>query len=117
MRPESLEAIDELGQGRVRERVAVVGQEVLVVGEERPHRGEALLDAAAEARVDERDAPVRGITLEQLDRVAAVREDKVVRQGLVMGEEVFLDHLALVSEAQDEFRVSEVGVVLHHVPQ
>src|SRR5439155_19916788 len=52
----------------------------------------------------------------QLD-VAADREDEVVREGLVVVEEVLLDRLRVVTQAEDEVVVPVVGVVAHDVPQ
>ena len=47
----------------------------------------------------------------------ALREDEVVGECLVVVEEVLLDHVALVAEADDEVVVPEVRVVLHDVEQ
>ena len=49
--------------------------------------------------------------------LAALGQREVVREVLVVVEEVVLDDVGLVAEAEDEFLVPEVGVVLHHVPE
>ena len=54
---------------------------------------------------------------EKLDVRAALRENEIVRERLVVVEEVLLDHVALVAEADDEIVVPEVRVVLHDVEQ
>jgi hypothetical protein len=48
--------------------------------------------------------------------LAALAEDEVVAQRLLVLEEVLLDVVGLVPEAQDEVLVPVVGVVLHQVP-
>ena len=54
---------------------------------------------------------------QQLDRSAAVGQDEVVRQRLVVPQEVVLDDIGLVAEAEHEVLVPEVRVVPHDVPQ
>ena len=70
------------------------------------------------ARVDERDAPVGDVACQRARRPrAAVREHEVVGERLVVVEEVLLDALALVAEAEDEVVVAPRRVVLHDVPE
>ncbi len=45
------------------------------------------------------------------------REHEVVRERLLVVEEVVLDDVGLVAQAEDELLVPEVRVVAHHVPQ
>src|SRR5262249_14642547 len=52
-----------------------------------------------------------------LDVAAAVAQHEVVRQRLVVPEEVLLDRLSAVAEAEDELVEAERGVVLHDVPE
>ena len=49
--------------------------------------------------------------------LAAVREDEVVRERLVVGEEVLLDHFGPVAEAEHEVGVPPRRVPLHDVPE
>ena len=53
----------------------------------------------------------------QLKILPALREDEVVRQALAVIQEVVLDDIRAISEAEHEVAMSVVGVVLHDVPQ
>ena len=85
--------------------------------EVRLHLLQALADDGVQPRVDERDRPVVDVALEQLDALAAVREHEVVRERLVVGEEVLLDRLGLVAQAEHEIGDPEARVVVHDVPE
>ena len=106
-----------IGKRRISQAVAVRRKEGLVLAEVLPHRAETLPDAAVQARVHERDAPVVDVAADQLDALAALREHEVVAQRLVVVEEEVLDRLGAMAQADDEVLVPEVGVVLHDVPQ
>ena len=108
---------DQLVHGRVGEHVAVVREEHLVVAEVAAHPAQPLADLGVEAGVDEGDAPVADVAAQQLHVAPAAREDEVVARGLLVVQEVVLDELPAVAEAEDELRVPEVGVVAHDVPQ
>ncbi len=54
--------------------------------------------------------------MDQLEFGPALREDEVVRQTLVILEEVILDIFALVSQAEHEVIVPEMSVVFHEMP-
>jgi hypothetical protein len=56
------------------------------------------------------------VALEQLDLPAAVTQHEVVGQRLVVGQEVLLDDLGLVPQAEHEIGGAEAGVVVHDVP-
>jgi hypothetical protein len=73
------ETFDDLVHRRIRQHIAVVGEEELVTIEVRPHPSQAFADARLDARVHERDAPLADVGFEQLDLLAALREDEVVR--------------------------------------
>src|SRR3954453_3459816 len=113
----ALDALDARLERRVRDLVAVVGQEGLLALEMAADAPQPLADRRRPARVDERDPPVLDVALEQLDLAAALREDEVVLERLVVVEEVLLERVAVVAEAEDELRVAVVGVVLHEVQQ
>src|SRR5262252_6902312 len=70
-----------------------------------------------EAGVHERDLPVVDVALHELQLRSAAGEHEVVRDGLLVLKEVVLDHIGLVAETQDEVLMTEVGIVLHHVPK
>ena len=104
-------------QRQVGQAVAVVGEELRLVADETFDRLQALADVRREARLDERDLPVVDVAAEQFELLAAFRQDEVVRQALAVVEEVILDDIAAIAQADDEIVVAVVGVVLHHVPQ
>ena len=110
---------DQRGQRGVREPVPVGGQERFVVAEVRRDRLQPLADRRVEAGVDEGDPPVLEVAREQLElrAVAVALEHEVVEERLVVGEEVLLDDLALVAEAEDEVVVTPARVVAHDVPE
>jgi hypothetical protein len=111
------EPLEELVEGSIGQDVAVVAQEDVLVVEVMAHGPQALADGRVEAGVDEADPPVVDVALEQLDGAAAAAQDEVVRDGLGVAEEVLLDRVGAVPEAQDEVLVAEVRVVAHDMPQ
>src|SRR6266487_19887 len=108
---------DQLVQGRVGQAVAVAGEEDLLAFEVLARRPQPLADVGLQSGVGEGDPPVVDVAGEQLDLAAAVAQHEVVGDGLVVVQEVLLDHVGLVAEAQDEVPVPVVRVVLHDVPQ
>ncbi len=67
-----------------------MGEEVLLALEIRPDPTQALADVRLQARVDEGDPPVAEVAAQQLDPGAALGEHEVVRERLVVVEEVLL---------------------------
>src|SRR5206468_8125671 len=57
------------------------------------------------------------VRVEDLQVLAAVRQEQIVGEVFVVGQEVILNDVTLVPQAQDQLVVPEVGVVLHNVPQ
>ncbi len=112
-----VEPVDQERQIQVGEAVRVVGEEDLLLVDVLAHRRQALADVRAHPGVDEGDPPVLDVRVEQLEVAAAARQDEVVGDPFLVVEEVVLDDVALVAEAEDEVRVPVVGVVLHEVPQ
>src|SRR3954454_13959462 len=110
------ECLDEHIKRRVRDDVAVVGEEHLLVLDVRPDSTKTTTDERPRSGVGERDPPVADVGPEVLDLVA-VGQDEVVRDGLVVVQEVVLDRIGPVAEAEDEVTVAVVGVVAHDVPQ
>ena len=79
-------------------------------------RLQPLADVGVEPGVDEGDPPILDVAVDQDAMSAAVREDEVVRDALLVVEEILLDQVAAVAETQHEVRVPEVGVVPHEMP-
>src|SRR5262249_58917126 len=93
------------------------GEEVVGAGEVGGGGEQALGDGRLRTGVDERDAPAGDIATAELDVAPAVRKDEVVGERLVVVEEVVLDDLAPVAEAENEVVVSPRRVPLHDVPE
>src|SRR5262245_17436627 len=111
------EVLDVPVQRQVRQPVAVVRQEHRLSPEVGLDGLQPLPDVGGDAGVDERDVPVVDVAVEQAELLAALGEDEVVGDALVVVEEVVLDGVGLVAQAEDEVLVPVVGVVLHDVPQ
>ncbi len=96
-----------------------VARNDVVPVEVRANSLQALTDSRVEPGVDERDPPLFEIPREELDlrAVRAAVEHEVVEHRSVVGEEVALDDVALVAEAEDELVVAPRRVVAHDVPE
>ena len=112
-----LERLDELVERRVGQGVAVVREEHVVIAEMTAHRAQALADIGEQPGIGEGDPPVFDVRAQHLERLAAAAEHEVVRDRLVIAQEIVLDHLGPIAQAEDEVLVPEVRVVAHDVPQ
>ena len=61
------------------------------------------------AGLDEGDRPVVDVAIEEVDLLAALRPDEIVRDGFVVVQKVILDDVALVAQAKNEILVPESG--------
>ena len=113
----SYELLDHVVERSVGQPVAVGREEQLVVADVHRDREEPIADRRLDPGVEEGDRPVVHVAAEQLDVSLPVREHEVVRERLVVVEEVLLDSLAAVAEAEDELRVPPRRVPLHDVPE
>ena len=79
---------------------------------------QTLSDGRVHTRVEEGNPPVVRVLPEQLDAgFGAAIENEITRQGLVVVQEVLLDHVALATKAEDELLVPPGRVVAHDVPE
>src|SRR6185503_8266824 len=62
-------------------------------------------------------APIGRIAAQQLHLASPRAQNEVARELLAIVEEVLADQVAAVAETQDEFRMAEVRVIAHEVPQ
>ncbi len=108
------ELLHHVVEWQVGQDVGVVGEEHLLVLDVGPDAPQPLADRRVEAGVHEVDRPVPDVGGAQLHLAAA--QDEVVGRRLGVVEEVVLDVLGAVAEAQDELLVPEVRVVPHDVP-
>ena len=115
--PLFLNAVDHLVEMHIRQAVAVVGEEVLLVLDVVAHRRETLTDVAPDPGVDQRDAPILLDLGQELDVRALLGHDAVGEDLRLVVEEELLDDVRLVAEAQHEIAVAVLAVVVHHVPQ
>ncbi len=76
---------------------------------------EALADIGVDTGIDESDAPVAHVDSRLIFQSGGRR--KIVRLESIVVEEIVFDGVALPAEAQDEFFVTPVGVILHHVQE
>lgn len=112
------EELDHLAQRRVRQTIRIIRQKQIVGAQIIQvffHRLQPHADVGGEPGVREGDLPVVNIGLEQLR--LAVFQHKVVGQRFVVIQEVVLDDMGVMAQAQNEFLVAMMGVVLHQVPQ
>src|SRR5688572_27793434 len=96
--------------------VRIVGEEHFLTLEVLAHRRQTHPDVRLQTGVDERDAPILDVSLQQLHTLATLGKDEVVGQVFVVVREVALDRRTTVPEAQNEVLETVVRVVLHQVP-
>src|SRR6185503_2438047 len=85
------ELLDVLRQVEIREAIAVVGEEHLVVAEIASYRLEPLSDVRLQTGVGERDPPLIDVPTIQLYVFAAARQLEIVREAFVVVEKILLD--------------------------
>src|SRR5437879_4215876 len=112
----SAKVLEILRQWEIGEPIAVVGEEGRVVSEIALDCPEPLADVRAQTGVGERDLPLVDVPTIEGDVLTPAGQLEVVRQALVVIEEVLLDQVASIAETQDELGVAEIRVVLHQMP-
>ena len=111
------ERLDVRVEGQIRQAIGIVGEEHVVAVEMGLDASQTLADVRVVTSVDEGDLPLVDARAEDLNVLAAVRKHEVICRPLVVLQEELLDPACAVAEAEDEFLVAEVGVVLHQVPK
>src|SRR5690606_37373062 len=98
------EARDHVVQVYVRQAIAIVGEEHLLIAHVFTHGPKSLSDIAPDSGIDERDAPVvLRLAVQQLDFGPKLRNGTVrIDLGTVI-EKKLLDCICLVAETKDEF--------------
>src|SRR6266403_5631480 len=99
--------LEIVSEREIGEPVAVVREKDVVVGKVTLHRLEALPDVGVQAGISERDLPVVDVTAVQ-PNVFSAGELEVVRQALVVVQEILLDEITAIAETEDELGVAEV---------
>src|SRR4051812_16267719 len=82
-----------------------------------PCCAQTLADARIHTGVQKRDRPISGIAGEKLHFLRTLIQGEIVREPLVVVKKVALDHFSSVSKAKNELRVTEMGIVAHHMPK
>ena len=80
-------------------------------------KAQAVRDRRTQSSIDKGDLPVVDVSLHEFELPAALREHEVVGYRFFVLEEVVLDDIGLIAEAENEVLVAEVRIVLHDMPQ
>ena len=112
-----LEVGDHPVQRNVRQAVRIVGEEDALSLEVPAHPEQPLRDVRVQAGVDEGDAPVLDVGGHEARSCGLPPHREVVREALLVVQEVLPDEVAAVSETQHEILVAVVRVVPHQVPE
>ena len=112
-----MERVQVVRQPQIGQPVGIVRQELVLAMQVGLDTHQPLADGRLRPGVGEGDVPVVDVRAQQPDVTAAAAQHEVVRGPLLVVEEVLLDDLALVAQAEDELLVAEIGVVLHEMPQ
>lgn len=112
-----LELLELLGERKVGESVAVIGQEYILPLEVLLHCFQALADVGVDARIYKGDLPIVDILIEQLKLSAATGQDKVIGDVFAVVQKISLDSIGPIAKAEDKVFVSKVRIVFHYVPQ
>ena len=112
-----LEVVDVAEQIEVRDAIGVVGEKHALAFQMVAHLPETLANAGVAARVRKGDLPVLNVAAKELDLLAALGEDEVVGDRLVVVLKVAFDGAGAMAETEDEVLVPMVGVVPHQVPE
>ena len=112
------ECLDHGGKMGVGQAVRIVREEHLLPREVLFHLKQPLPDVGLKACLHKRDLPALNIAPhEQPEVLPPVCHRKIIGDVLVIVEKEVFDLLGLVSQAQNELRVPEVGVIFHNVPE
>src|SRR6266849_10247295 len=111
------EMLQLLVEVQIGQAVAIVGEEFLFAVQVFFHRLEPLADVGVDARIYKGDPPVVDVAMEQLETLSPAGQNEVIRDAFVVVQEVVLDRVRAVPQAENEVLMPKVGVVLHHVPK
>src|SRR5262249_43632423 len=111
------EMIDVARERQIGQGVAVISQKRRFAAQIPLDRLQPLRDVRGRSGFCERDLPVVDVALHQLELLPTIRQDEIVREALVIVQEVVLDDVAAITETENEVLVPVMRVILHHVPQ
>ena len=100
------EVFQLLRQREVGEAITIVSQKFLLSIQISLYCLQSLADIRIDPSVRERNAPVVSVAIKQLYLLASTGQDKIVRGALTIIEEILLDCIGAVAQAQDEILVS-----------
>src|SRR5579862_2155636 len=100
----------------IAEAVSVVGEKRFFAAQIFFHRAKALSDIRFDARIRKGDFPVVNVAIGKLELAAAIGKHEVVGEALIVIQEILLNCVAAIAQAQNKIAMAEVRVVLHYVP-
>src|SRR5277367_5192255 len=106
-----------LRKWQVGKTIAVVGKELIVLFEVFLDCFQALSDIGMDSRIRKGDPPIMDVGVEKLKILPTTRQDKIIRSALIVIQEVILDCVGPVPQAQNKVLVPKVGVILHYMPK
>src|SRR4029453_17555094 len=112
----SLKVVQVLVEWNIGQAVAVVRQKLGIVAEIALDSFQPLANVRVHSGLGERDLPAIDVAAEQPDGPTPFGQLEVGGEALVVVEEVLLDLVPSIPEAEDEFCVPIVGVVPHQMP-
>ena len=104
------EVLELLRERQIGETVAVVGQVFLFPFEVLFDCLQPLANIRIHARIGERDAPVVNVAIEEPQVLASGLQGEIVRDTLVVVQEIVLHDIGAIAQAKNEVFVSEVRI-------
>src|SRR5690242_8669478 len=94
-----MEILDQTREWKVRHAIAVVRQKDFIASEVLLNAPETLTDIRVCPGIHKGDSPVLNIPLYQLDLLAPIGQNKIIRCAFVVIQKVVFDDAALIAEA------------------
>src|SRR5215469_4991673 len=91
------ELVDYGVEVHVRQTIGVVGKERLLILDVLLHHFQAHSNVRVETGIDEGDAPIVDIAVQQFEVFAAAGKHEIIRDAFVVVQEVILDHNCLIT--------------------
>ncbi len=108
--------IELSGKRKIRQAVAIVGEEHLFPVQIFFYCFQPLPYVGSESGVCKCNSPIADIRIQQVETFPPLGKHKIIRYALFVVQEVFLDDIGGMTEAQYKILMSEMGIVLHHMP-
>src|ERR1700682_5047367 len=102
--------MNHLRKVEVGEAVAIVGEKHVVAIEVWFDQAQSIGNGCTQASVDKCDVPIVDIALHKFELAAALRKDEVVGYRFLVLQEIVLDDIGLIAQAENKILVAEVGI-------